>query len=243
MDNLTAAAASGLRARLESLDLLSNNLANATTGGYKSDQEFYGLYRAAEGGGDASGTLMPVIERPWTDFAQGTLTATGSPLDVALSGSGFFAVQGPSGPLYTRNGSFRLTRDGRLTTSDGYGVSSADGTVLQLDSSQPAQIAPDGTVSQDGHIVGQLRVVDFASKAGLQKQGKTYFRQTDSSVLPGTAPATVEQGKVEASNVGTAESAVRLVNVMRQFEMLQKAVGLGAEMNKRALEEVARVSA
>ena len=95
---------------------------------------------------------------------------------------------------------------------------------------------------QDGAVIGQLAVVDFTSTAGLAKQGSSYFRVADPSVRP-TAPAgtAVEQGKLEASNTGTADAAVRLISVMRQFEMLQKAVSLGAEMNRRAVEEVAKV--
>jgi flagellar basal-body rod protein FlgF len=243
MDTLTAAGASGLRARLESLEMLANNMANATTSGYKSDQEFYGIYRSTEGFAEASDSIMPVIERPWTDYSQGTLVATGNALDLALSGKGFFAVQGPSGPLYTRNGGFHVAPDGKLTTAEGYAVQGAGGKVLQFAAGTTAEIAPDGTVTQDGQTIGQLAVVDFTSTAGLQKQGKTYFRQTDAKLRPGPSAARVEQGKTEASNVGTAESAVRLVNVMRQFEMLQKAVGMGLEMNRRAIEEVAKVGA
>ena len=122
MDPITAIAASGLRARMESLDLLANNIANASTGGYKADREFYSLYVAPEAAGNDTSSTMPLIERPWIDHAQGALHATGNPLDVALSGKGFFAVNGPSGPLYTRNGNFRLAADGKLITADGYAV-------------------------------------------------------------------------------------------------------------------------
>jgi flagellar basal-body rod protein FlgF len=110
MDPMTAIAASGLRARMESLDLLANNIANASTGGYKADREFYSLNVAPEAAGNQPSTTMPLIERPWVDHAQGALHSTGNPLDVALDGKGFFAVNGPSGPLYTRNGNFRLRR-------------------------------------------------------------------------------------------------------------------------------------
>src|SRR5579872_5066630 len=102
MDPLTISAASGLRSRMETLDLLANNLANAETSGYKTDHEFYGLYTSADaydplGSGFVS--TLPVVEKQWTDFSQGTLNATGNPLDVALSGRGFIAVNGPTGPL------------------------------------------------------------------------------------------------------------------------------------------------
>jgi len=242
MDPLTAIAASGLRSRMESLDMLANNVANATTGGYKSDREFYTLYVAPEAGSAADQPpTMPVIDRPWTDFSQGTLRATGNALDLALSGKGFFAVNGPAGPLYTRNGSFQVSANGALTTADGLPLRGTNGKPVTVAASRPLEISPDGTVLQDGALVGQLQIADFTSTAGLVKQGSNYFRATQA---PGTAPPTgteIRQGHLEDSNTGSAEAAVRLIGVMRQFEMLQKAVSLGADMNLHAIQEVAHV--
>lgn len=239
MDPLTAIAASGLRSRMESLEMLANNVANASTGGYKSDREFYSLYLAPEANTEAT---MPLIEKPWTDFSQGTLRATGNPLDVALAGKGFFAVNGPSGPLYTRNGSLRISANGALVTAEGYPVRATGGTALNLVSSRPLEISKNGTVRQDGAIIGQLEIADFTSTAGLVKRGNNYFQTAQppksSSAPPETA---IQQGHLEDSNTGSAEAAVRLISVMRQFEMLQKALTLGAEMNQRAIQEVARV--
>ena len=241
MDPLTAIAASGLRARMESLDMLANNIANASTGGYKADREFYNLYTSPEAAGDDSLSTMPLIERPWVDHSQGILHTTGNALDVAISGKGFFAVNGPSGPLYTRNGSFRLAADGKLTTPEGYPVRDPQGTALTLQTTRPVEIARDGTVTQDGTIVGKLEVVDFTSTAGLAKQGSNYFR-ADPPLKPApSADASLQQGSLEASNTGSAEAAVRLVSVLRQFEMMQKAVSIGNDMGKRAIEEVAKV--
>src|ERR1700692_2082145 len=122
MDQIAATAASGLRSRMEALDILSNNLANSNTGGFKGDREFYSLYKGEQSipvNGQQT-TALPVIHKAWTDFQQGVLTPTDNPLDVALSGKGFFTVEGPSGPLYTRNGSFKLSTTGVLTNMDGY---------------------------------------------------------------------------------------------------------------------------
>src|ERR1051325_1475953 len=129
MDPMTATAASGLRARMESLDLLANNIANTSTEGYKADREFYTLYTAPEAESDPTAS-MPLIERPWIDFSQGTLHATGNPLDLALSGKGFFAVNGPSGVLYTRNGNFRLSASGVLETAEGYPLRGQNGKTI-----------------------------------------------------------------------------------------------------------------
>ena len=242
MDPLTALAASGLRSRMESLEMLANNVANATTGGYKSDREFYSLYVAPEAARYDLPATMPVIERPWTDFSQGALRVTGNPLDLALSGKGFFSVNGPSGTLYTRDGHFRVSSNGTLVTADGYAVRGGGGAVLAVPGSSPIEISRDGSVRQNGALIGQLEIADFTSNAGLEKQGNTYFRMVDPAARPVPSQgASVEQGRLEDSNSGSAEAAVRLIGVMRQFEMLQKAVSLGAEMNQRAVEEVARV--
>ncbi len=227
---------------MESLELLANNVANASTGGYKADREFYSLYLAPEARDSESAPLMPVIDRPWIDLSQGVVHDTGNPLDLALTGKGFFAANGPGGPLYTRNGSFSVASDGRLVTQDGYPVRGAGGQPLVLQGTRNIEISADGTVQQDGNVIGKLEIADFSSTAGLAKQGNSYFRVADPSQAPVSAPdATVGQGKLESSNTGSAEAAVRLVSVMRQFEMLQKAVTLGAEMNRRAVEEVAKV--
>jgi len=242
MDPLTAIAASGLRARMESLDLLANNVANASTGGYKADREFYSLYVAPEAEDPQAVATMPVIERPWTDFSQGTLRATGNPLDLALSGKGFFTVNGPAGPLYTRDGSFQVAANGTLVTGEGFPVRDASGATLTVSPASPIEITDDGTVRQNGTVIGQLAVADFTSTAGLVKRGHNYFQSANPPEAAPPAGTKVQQGHLEDSNTGSAEAAVRLVSVMRQFEMLQKAITLGGEMDQQVLQDVARVA-
>ena len=245
MDPLTSAAASGIRARLESLDMLANNIANSSAPGFKADREFYGVYLSAEAAGSPAGTdptILPVVERQWTDFSQGSLTPTGNPLDLALNGPGFFVVQSANGPVFTRDGSFLLSLQGELTTQDGDKIQDQEGKPILLDNTRPVEIGSDGTVRQDGQDVAQIAVVNFPDPAVLAKRGNNYFR-TDLSIRP--APATqpeIHQGMVEAANSQPAESAVRLVNIMRQFEALQKALAIGADMNLRAVQDVAKVA-
>jgi flagellar basal-body rod protein FlgF len=244
MDSLSIAAASGMRSRMESLDMLANNLANADTGGYKIDREVYNLFASPEALSDSPAegpTLSPVIEKNWTDFSQGTLRVTSNPLDFAIDGKGFFAVDSPSGVAYTRNGAFRLSSSGTLVTSDGYAVRGEDGKPLQLNSALPVEVGPDGAVRQSGQTVGRLAVMEFDDPHALVKQGSSYFAPADPKNTPHAAAAAVQQGKLEGSNVGATEAAVRLVSVIRQFEMLQKAMNVGAEMNAKAVQEVARV--
>ncbi len=230
---------------MDSLELLANNLANAGTSGYKTDREFYGLFvsqNAASPYGGEFMTTLPVVERQWTDFSQGTLQPTGNPLDVALSGRGLIAVNGPNGVLYTRNGNFHLAAAGELVTGDGYAVRAAGGQTIRLAPGKPVEITTDGTFVQDGQSVGRLEIVDFASTGSLQKLNGAYFQNTDPNNQPAAAAEVhVEQGRVEGSNVVVPEAAMRLVGMMRQFEMLQKAVTLDSDMNRKAIEEVARV--
>lgn len=244
MDPLAIAAASGLRSRMQSLDLLANNLANTGTSGYKRDQEFYNLFASQEAsGGDGGPTsVLPVIERQWTDFSQGTLQATGNPADVAIVGKGFFVVNGPNGPLYTRNGNLQVSPSGELAVAGNYPLQDNAGNTIHVASGKPVQISTDGTVQQDGQSLGQIKVVNFASTDALQKVGNACFQNGDPANAPSAATgAEVQQGKIEESNVPVAEGAMRLVGVMRQFEMLQKAVGISSDMDTKAIQEVARV--
>ncbi len=240
MDQLTINAASGLRARLEAIEMLANNLANASAAGYKVDRESYSLYASPEADGVVS--QLPVVETQWTDFAQGTLTPTGNWSDLALSGGGFFVVQAPGGPLKTRNGAFRLSCDVRLEPSQGYAVRGEGGAAITVDPAYPVEITLEGAVLQQGREVGRLELAEISPPTALIKQDGLYFRLNQQGGVVRPAAAQVHQGVLESSNVVAPESAVRMISLMRQFEMLQRAIALGAEMNRRGVEEVARVN-
>jgi flagellar basal-body rod protein FlgF len=233
MDNLSIAAVSGLQSRMLSLDLLANNLANAGTNGYKNDREFYGVYSSQDsqnGVDGGQGTTLPI-------------QATGNPLDVALSGNGFLALNGPTGPLYTRNGSLKVLPSGEIGSGDGYSLQAVGGGTLKVAAGKTITIGTDGTVRQDGQPIGQISVVNFKSTDSLRKQGSANFENTSTTNPP--TPATnvdVQQGKVEGSNVPVADAAMRLVGVMRQFEMLQKAITVSSDMDTKSIQEVARVN-
>jgi flagellar basal-body rod protein FlgG len=241
MDSISISVAGGMRARMQSLDLLANNLANTETGGYKADREFYSIYSSAEATADSRDNLttLPVVEKQWTDLSAGDLRATGNTFDLAVNGEGFFAIQTARGVRYTRNGNFRLSATGTLTTADGNSVQSRAGTPIVLDPGLPVDVLPDGTVQQAGNAVGQIQLTSF-DPGSLSKQGSNYFVAAPNAI-PAPVTGTIVQGKLEQSNVGAAESAVRLVSITRQFEMLQKAAAIGNDLGKKAIEEVARV--
>jgi len=245
MDALATTAASGMRARMESLDMLANNLANSSAAGFKADREFYSSYVAAdaldsnESAGDLS-AQSPVVERRWTDFAQGALTPTNNALDLALEGEGFFVAQSPSGALYTRSGDFHIDSQGLLTTRNGEAVEGNDDNPIHLDPAQPVEVSTSGQILQNGVPAGQLKLVQFTAPQALNKRGNNSFQLSASDLTPVPSSATVRQGSVETANIQPAETAVRLVSVMRQFEMLQKAMSLGNQMNQQAIQNVAR---
>jgi flagellar basal-body rod protein FlgF len=242
MDSMTIAATSGLRSRMESLDLLANNLANATTAGFKADRESYDLYASEEAlQAEHPPVWSPTIQKNWTDFRQGALQATGKSLDFAIDGAGFFVVDAAGNPLLTRNGGFRVSKEGFLETSEGHKVQKADGGPIKLDPYANVAMNRDGTLIQNGIAIGKLRVAEPNASASLAKAGSNYFRISNVDALQ-NASGSVYQGQLEGANFASAESAVRLVNVMRQFEMLQRAMTIGGDMSRKAVEEVARVT-
>lgn len=248
MDALTSVAAAGMRARLEALDLAANNIANSATAGFKADWEAYTTYlgpdseAAALTGTGRAQAGAPVLERHKTDTRQGVLIDTANPSDLALSGSGYFLVEGAGGFLLTRAGRLRVAADGRLLTPEGYEFVTAEPRRIRADPSQPLTVDKDGTVSQNAVPLGRLRLVEANLEQTARKEG-VYFL-LDKAAMPALEPAHAEvlQAKIEASNVSAAEGGVRLIRILRQFEALQRAIQLGGEMGRRAVEEVAKVN-
>src|SRR5713101_598023 len=145
-----------MKARMESLDMLANNIANTGTAGFKADREFNGLFEEE----------LPIIERQWTDFSQGTMIPTGNPLNLALSGKGFFALNSPSGIVYTRNGNFQISKANELATAEGYtlrNVLDPQRRPIKVDPTQSVDISKEGVVTQGGQQIGQIEINQIPS--------------------------------------------------------------------------------
>jgi flagellar basal-body rod protein FlgF len=246
MDPLIATAASGMRSRMETLDLLGNNIANSSTSGYKADQESYNLYFGEDAWngfneGRPATDEMPILQQNWTDFSQGVLLATASPSDLALATAGFFVVNTSGGQLFTRNGHFRIAKNGRLETQDGFPVQSTSEKEIVIDPAFPFTITSGGEIKQAGTTVAQLRVVKVDQADGLAKQSGAYFQLTPSAKATEMSDPEIQQGRLEVSNAAPAQAAVKLISVLRQFEMLQKAVLMANQMNQRTFSEVAKI--
>jgi flagellar basal-body rod protein FlgF len=235
-----------MRSRTESLELVANNLANTSTPGYKADGESYNLYfgeSAWEGylENRPDGREMPIVERNWSDLSQGTLLPTGNMNDLALGTPGFFVVQTSGGPLYTRSGHFRVSKKGLLETHEGYPVLGLGNQPIHLDPAKPFTISSSGQISQDGSPAGELLILNVDQVDALTKRGGTYFAVSPAAKTTPVKDAEVVQGQIESSNVESSSAAVKLVGVLRQFEMMQRAVRIAGEMGRQAVEQVAKV--
>lgn len=220
----------GMTPKLARMEIIANNLANINTTGFKRDKAFTMALDDATAATEASGTSQQELIYEATDFSEGTLRPTNNPLDIALQGRGFFAVQTPDGVRYTRNGNLQLSLDGTIVTGGGYPVLGANGN-LQVPDVQHLQagsihINETGEVMIDKQSIGTLRVVDFADYLAIHKDGTSLFR-VDPGTLETSALGTqtaIKQGYLEDSNVDGIREMISMIDVSRAFEADQKAL-------------------
>ncbi len=218
------AAATGMEAAANAHEVTSRNLAHASVPGFrKMLMSFEALQnpRARKAEEDLSGAR---VNNPAHDFSAGPLNRTGAPLDLALDGEGFFVIEGPQGPLYTRSGTFELNGEGELVTPDGFPVSSSSGT-LTIPPNTPASaivIGADGTVRAGRQELGQIAIRQFSNPQALRAVGATLF-EAPADVAAERSTARVVQGAREMSNVSPVNELVNLIAAQRHYEMSQKA--------------------
>jgi flagellar basal-body rod protein FlgF/flagellar basal-body rod protein FlgG len=243
------AAFTGLLAGTQALELAANNLANISTTGYKAQREFYKSIMASLGNLNQRqvSPLNRVINNygvlggATVDVQAGTLERTGNDLDLAMEGSGFFVVQTKAGLKYTRNGNFRLEAEGRLVTAWGDPVLDDQNRPLDIPSG-PVSVAPDGTISSQGAVVGNLQIVDFAPGTVLVPEGNSIYKAPTGSAMPAADPR-VRQGMLEASNMSPITGTIGLIMIQRQTQLLQQALAIfHNDFNKSAAEDLPHVS-
>lgn len=209
-------AAGGMLATSQQQDVTAHNLTHAIKPGYRRE-----VLRFESVGGD--GDLIGPSAELHTDVTPGAPEHTGNPLDVALTGPGFFQVQGPNGSLYTRNGAFQLNGEGQLVTMEGLAVCGTAGPMRLPAEATDIEILDDGLVLADGFEVGQLCVENFADPSVLQRVGTNYFAPP-SGVTPTKVEPSVQQGFREASNTTIVHEMVQMISGLRQFEATQRAL-------------------
>ena len=242
MDSGYYAACAGLIAKMQALDLAANNLANISTTGFRGQNaSFQSVFAGVKA--RASGTQVVnefgMLSAPSLNLAQGNLTNTGNPLDVAILGPGFFAVQTGAGVRYTRNGAFQVSANGQLLSASGDPVLGEQGPIELANGS--VTISGDGTVSLNGALAGKLRVVEFPPATPLTNAGAAYYSAPQAAAKPATQ-STLEQGKLESSNVNPVAEAVELISIQRSAEMLQRALAtFHSQFNQLAAQELPKV--
>ncbi len=247
MSQAMYAAVSGASNNQLRLNILTNNLANVNTVGFKKDN----LYFHIPGEKDDSRTtqaskvfrISPPAE-PYetrTDFSPSPLRYTSNPLDVALDGEGFFCVNTPEGKQYTRRGNFSLTQEGKLITQEGFPVLGKSGEIII----KGKNIAVDeaGEITADGNPVDTLQVVSIGNPHMLKKISSTLFApQSDPVDEQKAENVKVAQGFVETSNVNGVRTMTEMIDVMRGYESYQKVIQFLSDAAKKSINEVGKLA-
>jgi flagellar basal-body rod protein FlgG len=248
-------AAAGMESQQMNLDVISNNLANVNTGGFKKSKiEFQDLLYQnfrPPGAEQGNGTQLPTGlqvghgSRPVATariFTEGELSSTGERLDIAIQGDGFIEVQLPDGTrAYTRDGSLKTASDGRITTSEGLAVQSGWQPIPSGTTS--VSISPNGEVTTKGANGTQnfrVQLTRFANPGGLESIGRNLYRETAASGTPETGNpdengyGSLQQGFLEMSNVKVVEEMVNMIVAQRAYEVNSKAVQAADEMMQQS---------
>lgn len=242
---------SGALAQEKRLEVITNNLANVNTAGFKKDHPlFEGIGLPPGPNAGLSGSITPgptfeILHHVFTDFSSGPIRMTGEPLDIAIEGEGFFSVQTPGGVRYTRGGSFTLDAQGQITTHDGFPLLGTGGPITLPPGS--IQIDAEGRLSVKGTEVGAqptevdtLALYRFSDPSQLKKVGNTLFESAGGGAVP-FPEGRVSQGALEGANVNPVEEMVAMITVMRLYESAQKAIQTADEVASKAANEVGRL--
>jgi flagellar basal-body rod protein FlgF len=254
MDGSIYMAATGALAYEKRLQLISNNLANVQTVGFKKDRGRFQAFDLSEAlnnklrmnNEQSKAPAFWTLFSSYTDFSPGGMKKTGSPFDLALSGNGFFCVQTPDGVQYTRRGDFSVNADDVLVTQEGWPVLGQGGEI-QLKMAKPSATKREFSVSEDGYItvdgsqVDRLRVVDFTQSQTLEKAGQNYYRALQPNALKDLdEDFKVSQGFLELSNVDTVSMMTEMIEVLRGYESYQKMMRTIDDMDARLTNDVGR---
>lgn len=244
MDSGYYAAYSGLLARTEALDSAASNLSNSGTTGFRAERDYF---KGAIVGEDALKSQMGtslnsfgILGGNRIDLGQGQIASTQNPLDLAIQGSGFFAMSTPAGTRYTRDGSFQRGVDGTLETQSGAPILDIAGKPILLPEGDVA-VGEDGAVSVNGDITGQLGIYEIAADQ-LSAEGTNKYRDLSTATPKLSVTAAVRQRYLEASNQDVIQGSLQLLLVQRQAEMMQKALSIfQTGFDKTATEDLPKV--
>jgi flagellar basal-body rod protein FlgF len=239
MADTIAQISSSVDALMRELDVIAHNLANVSTVGYKRRCNAFSNSLSAQQTAEGMESSGSVNLNTALDFSQGNLTETGRPLDCALYGNGFFVVETPQGPLYTRNGVFNINQNGQIVDSQGRIVSGEAGPITVPSNVGLSQlnVSGDGTVSAGNTEIGKFRLVDFKdNESKLVPVGQNCYQMPDTDIKPVPAEhIVVKQGYQEASNVKLIDELVDMIMVTRLYEANMKLVAAQKEASNSVM--------
>jgi flagellar basal-body rod protein FlgF len=232
------------------MDVVSNNVANINTTGFKGDTAIFEEYLMPGASADQFAhpdrKLSYVLDRStWHDMSQGPTQQTGNPLDVAIDGSAFLVVQTPRGERYTRNGALQINAAGQLVTSEGFQVLGDSGPIQFQTNDKEILIGRDGSISVPEGTRGKLRLVKFDAMQRLTKDGGSTFAAPQGVQPQQVTPEErhILQGSLERSNVRGVVEMTRLIEVTRNYTQVATMLQNQGDMRKSAVEKLAEVPA
>ena len=238
MPDIAANVTASLQSLVYEFDVIAHNMANASTTGYKRQFSSFADALGSQLDPAADPDSAEAVVAPAFDFSQGHLTQTGRNLDLALTGKGFFVVETPDGPLYTRNGMFQTNQNGQIVDSEGRLIAGEGGPLVipgSVDSSKIG-VGVDGTVHAGEIAVGRLRIVDFAdAEDQLLPAGTSCWRAPVDTPPVAAVGTVVRQGYREASNVTLVNELVNMITVTRAYEANVKLVSKSSEATNSLL--------
>jgi flagellar basal-body rod protein FlgF len=244
MDNAVYVGVSRQMVLRREMDIIANNIANLDTAGFKVESLIHKTDPAApavtlDGPRPVKFVAADTVAR---DFGQGSLNKTGADLDMAIEGQGFFQLQTPNGPRFTRDGRFTTDPTGRLVNQQGHAVLDESGSEITIDADKgQVAIGADGSMSQGNERVGKVGMFSFASQAALEKSGDNSFRNSSNLQPQPATSARLRQGHIESSNVKPVLEITRMVEVSRAYESAAKMVDAEADLSRRSVERLGRV--
>jgi len=220
MDNSLLVSLSHQLAAYRAIDVIANNIANASTPGFKREsakfEEYVARMQPAEGETGTQPLSFVKDAGIMRDVSQGPVTQTGAPFDVAINGKGFFVVQTPQGLRYTRDGHFSLDANGQIVNSNGYVLQGDGGAITITPDDGDIRIAPDGTVSGRTGQLAKVRIADFADVTAMVKEGANLYSTGQAAQVPEVID--LRQGALEGSNVQPVLEISHMIEVMRAYE-------------------------
>lgn len=244
MDNVAYIALSMKMVQQRALSVAANNIANSDTAGFKVEELMQGTQAGAPARDEGvAGSAQFVINTGLArNFSQGEVRQTGAPLDLAISGSGYFRISTPQGERYTRDGRFSVDAQDRLVTAQGNPVLDDAGGQIVLDPQLPTPtISRDGVVSQGNQRVARIGVVDFPSASVLSKQGDNLFSNTSNAQPAAAANAQLHQGMIEGSNVNPVLEMTNLIQISRAYEDASQMVSNIQTLSEQTVNRLGKV--